>query len=155
MLCTPQSYVHPRQRHPRQHRHQKAVKGGVGHGATAGKEPRALSGACLYGWYYDTQAMFNTQNKHKARWKRWRKAFETVLIRAQHPEGFWQTNGHHKIGTHDTPGRILSTCLAALQLEVYYRYLPSVDMKKVNEFNLDDNEIEQVGEEGMVIEIGE
>lgn len=107
----------------------------------------------LYGWYYDTQAMFNSANVDKARWKRWRKAFETVLIRAQDEEGYWETTGHGTGAT--TPGRVLSTCWAALQLEVYYRYLPSYDMKKINQFAIDVGDgIDGLGNDGgMVIEI--
>jgi len=106
----------------------------------------------LYGWYYDTQAMFNSQDVDKNRWKRWRKAFESVLIRAQHDEGYWETTGHGTGAT--TPGRVLSTCWAALQLEVYYRYLPSYDMEKIKKFAVDAGDaIDEVGSGGMVIEI--
>jgi hypothetical protein len=107
----------------------------------------------LYGWYYDTQAVFNTQNTDKERWKRWRKAFETVLIRAQHEEGYWETTAHGTGAT--TPGRVLSTCWAALQLEVYYRYLPTFDKTKVDKF-VEEDGIDAVGGGeggGMVIEI--
>ena len=107
----------------------------------------------LYGWYYDTQAIFNTQNTNKERWKRWRKAFETVLIRAQHEEGYWETTGHGTGAT--TPGRVLSTCWAALQLEVYYRYLPTFDKAKVDQF-VEEDGIDALGggdDGGMVIEI--
>ena len=117
----------------------------------------SLGSKNLYGWYYDTQAIFNSQNKEKARWKSWRKAFESVLIRAQHDEGYWETNGHGTGPT--TPGRVLSTCWAALQLEVYYRYLPTFDKAKLDKFAADDaaEGIDGVGDGdggGMVIEIG-
>ena len=91
------------------------------------------AGQCLYGWYYDTQAIFNDQmasRERKARWKRWRAVFEPALKNAQHRDGYWQTNGHHGIGAHHTAGRVLSTALCILQLEVYYRYLPSLCRKK-------------------------
>jgi hypothetical protein len=107
----------------------------------------------LYGWYYDTQVVFNNSKKDKATWKRWRKAFETVLIRAQNDEGYWETKGHGCGAT--TPGRVLSTCWAALQLEVYYRYLPTFDKSKIDKFALEDG-LEAVGnggDGGMVIEI--
>ena len=35
------------------------------------------------------------------------------------------------VRTEHLPGRILATCWSALQLEVYYRYLPSYDIKKM------------------------
>jgi hypothetical protein len=105
----------------------------------------SIGGKNLYGWYYETQVIFNTQKNNRARWKAWRNAFETALTKTQHPEGYWQTSGQHQIGTHNTPGRVLSTCLCALQLEVYYRYLPSFDIKKVNEFSAIDG-IDLVGD---------
>lgn len=110
----------------------------------------SIGSNCLYGWYYDTQAIFNSQNLDKARWKRWRKAFETVLIGSQKDEGYWETNSHGTGPTTD--GRILSTCWAALQLEVYYRYLPTFDKTQIDKFNESDG-IENVGTGGMVIEI--
>lgn len=112
----------------------------------------SVGSANLYGWYYDTQAMFNSQNVDKARWKRWRKAFETVLIRAQNPEGYWETTSHGTGAT--TPGRVLSTCWSALQLEVYYRYLPTFDRSKLEQID-DADAIGEVGmgDGGMVIEI--
>jgi hypothetical protein len=115
---------------------------------------KSVGSKCLYGWYYETQAMFNSQNVDKKRWKRWRKAFETVLINAQHSEGYWETSGHGTGTT--TSGRVLSTCWSALQLEVYYRYLPSYDMKKIQKFNENGQDnINNVGlkDGGMVIEI--
>ena len=115
-----------------------------------------IAGHCLYGWYYETQVIFNTQKNNRARWKAWRDAFETALTKTQHPEGYWETNGMHQIGTRNTAGRVLSTCLCALQLEVYYRYLPSFDIKKINETSIEDGIEDLVdldGEGGMVIEI--
>ena len=109
-----------------------------------------IAGNCLYSWYYDTQVIFNTQNRHKKRWRAWRNAFETVLIKTQKAEGYWETNGKHHIGTSDTAGRVLSTCFCCLQLEVYYRYLPTFDRSKMDKFAVED---ETVGDGGMTIEI--
>jgi len=62
------------------------------------------------------------------------------LIKSQHNEGYWETTGH---GTGaNTSGRVLSTCWAALQLEVYYRYLPSFDSSKFETITEDDLIIE-------------
>jgi len=84
-------------------------------------------GKSLYGWYYDTQAMFNLQGKE---WRQWQKVFEPVLVKYQHPKGYWAADGHG-FNDKDDAGRILSTCWATLQLEVYYRYLPTYDARKV------------------------
>jgi hypothetical protein len=90
----------------------------------------------LYSFYYDTIAMFNAGGQQ---WKDWLKVYEPVLIRAQHTEGFWQSNKHHGQGT-DLDGRILTTCFALQQLEVFYKFLPTFDMTKVKKhavLNLD------------------
>jgi hypothetical protein len=87
------------------------------------------AGGSIYGWYYDTQAMFNAQGKE---WREWQNVFEKVLISNQHPEGYWAADGHG-FDDKSTGGRILSTCWCALQLEVYYRYLPTYDIKKMDQ----------------------
>jgi len=118
-------------------------------------------GDCLYGWYYDTQAVFNSQSdgSGKAKWRAWHGVFEKVLIRAQNIEGYWETDGQHGIGKSDIPGRVLATCLAALQLEVYYRYLPTFNIKKMDaaaDKDLAAGDIDNVGAAengGLIIEI--
>jgi len=75
----------------------------------------------LYYWYYGTLAMFQLQGE---RWHRWNEALRTQLVATQHqtgplagswdPDPVWGGYG----------GRVYSTALAALCLEVYYRYLP-------------------------------
>lgn len=110
---------------------------------------RELGGKKLYGWYYDTQAVFNNQKNDRAGWKAWRTTFEKVLLRSQNRIGYWETKGH--IGGADIPGRILSTCFCCLQLEVYYRYLPTFDINKMNRVSIEDNgglDVENVGTEG-------
>ncbi len=82
--------------------------------------------ACLYGWYYDTQAMFNQSGKH---WRAWRSQFEPVLMATQQSDGSW---GAGKPGAY-TADRILGTTWCCLQLEVYYRYLPTTDINKMNQ----------------------
>ena len=76
----------------------------------------------MYYWYYGTFAMNQWGGKH---WKDWRKAIETALIPNQHrkdkednffgswdPVGPWGEDG----------GRVYSTAICTLMLEVYYRY---------------------------------
>ena len=75
----------------------------------------------LYGWYYDTQAMFNRGDRH---WGKWRRTFETVLVRSQKMDGHWPGVGAQ------VPDAILATTWSCLQLEVFYRYLPTCDLKK-------------------------
>jgi hypothetical protein len=89
----------------------------------------------LYYWYYATQAMFH---KGGDIWKAWDKSFSTDLVSNQKviPEdqsdyvdhkgqpraiGFWDQYE----GSGKDEGPVFATLLCVLQLEVYYRYLPS------------------------------
>ena len=76
----------------------------------------------LYGWYYDTQAMLY---KGKSDWKNWNKVFQNILVKNQDPKGFWEVDKAPYGFTGDLAGRVYCTTLCCLQLEVYYRYLPS------------------------------
>jgi hypothetical protein len=86
-----------------------------------------------YYWYYISQAKFHEGGDI---WSRWNKLFSPVLVTKQTviskgiedakgrlaDIGFWEMpealSGH-------SDGVVMNTCLAALQLEVYYRYLPT------------------------------
>jgi hypothetical protein len=75
----------------------------------------------FYYWYYATMALHQLQGEH---WQRWNDALRTHLLATQQqagplagswdPDPVWGGYG----------GRIYSTSLATLCLEVYYRYLP-------------------------------
>jgi hypothetical protein len=75
----------------------------------------------LYYWYYGTLAMYQLQGEH---WQRWNAALQKTLIDRQvaagqlsgswDPDCIWAGYG----------GRVYSTAMATLCLEVYYRYLP-------------------------------
>ena len=75
----------------------------------------------FYYWYYATLATFQLQGRH---WDRWNDAVRTQLVASQQkagplagswdPDPVWGGYG----------GRIYSTSLATLSLEIYYRYLP-------------------------------
>jgi hypothetical protein len=75
----------------------------------------------LYYWYYGTLAMFQRQG---ADWEAWNAALQRQLLYTQRydgprrgswdPDPLWGGYG----------GRVYSTAMAALSLEVYYRYLP-------------------------------
>jgi hypothetical protein len=85
-------------------------------------EERPGSGTMnYYYWYYGTLAMFQRQGDD---WPRWNAALQHELLRRQRWDG-------SAIGSWDPDdlwggygGRVYSTALATLSLEVYYRYLP-------------------------------
>jgi hypothetical protein len=85
-------------------------------------------GANMYYWYYGTMTMFQVGGEP---WKKWNTALRDMLCDNQRkdklrdgsekdvdgswdPVGAWATRG----------GRVYSTAVGALCLEVYYRYLP-------------------------------
>ena len=77
--------------------------------------------ANLYYWYYATLAMFQRQGGD---WERWNAALQQELLNSQRFDG-------DAVGSWDPNcvwggygGRIYSTAMATLSLEVYYRYLP-------------------------------
>ena len=88
-------------------------------------------GASLqYYYYYATQCRFHAGGK---RWDSWNRDMKTLYVAAQRIEknavkdpdgrdcdiGWWANADNHT----DRP--VMDTCLAALQLMVYYRYLPT------------------------------
>jgi len=77
--------------------------------------------ANYYYWYYGTVAMFQRQGDD---WTRWNAALQSELLHRQRWDGT-------AVGSWDPDdqwggygGRVYSTSLATLSLEVYYRYLP-------------------------------
>ncbi len=83
----------------------------------------------FYYWYYGTLCMFQMGGKY---WKEWNVAIKKALLEnqrkggpldgsAQDVDGSWDPT---KGGKVHVGGRVFSTALGALSLEVYYRYLP-------------------------------
>jgi hypothetical protein len=83
-----------------------------------------------YYFYYATQVMFHAGGK---RWKRWNDMMKKSYIDAQKiqpraildADGKLQDIGWWENGDNQTDRPVMDTCLAALQLMVYYRYLPT------------------------------
>jgi hypothetical protein len=76
----------------------------------------------VYYWYYATLALFQLQDES---WRRWNVAMKSKLVNSQQsvyaqeagswdPDRLWGGYG----------GRVYSTAMSCLCLEVYYRYLP-------------------------------
>lgn len=80
----------------------------------------------MYYWYYGTLAMFQMGGDY---WKVWNIAMRDTLVERQrldgHARGSWDpVSACGKVG-----GRVYSTAINVLNLEVYYRYLPLFDIK--------------------------
>jgi hypothetical protein len=84
----------------------------------------------LYYDYYATQVMYHLGG---SRWDRWNKKMRDFLINTQatqgHEYGSWWFDDYHSI----PGGRLYTTSLAILTLEVYYRYLPLYSTRAVDE----------------------
>ncbi|MFO7900528.1 MAG: prenyltransferase/squalene oxidase repeat-containing protein [Planctomycetota bacterium] len=76
----------------------------------------------LYTIYYMSLAMFNMGGRY---WKEWNDAFNDALRERQVKEGpeagSWPTDFNY--GRHG--GRVYTTAMACMALEVYFRYLPT------------------------------
>ncbi|MCS7304047.1 MAG: hypothetical protein NZ602_02920 [Thermoguttaceae bacterium] len=75
----------------------------------------------LYYWYYGTLAMFQMGGHY---WKTWNDALQKTLLPRQHTTGPLAGSWDPDTRWDNYGGRVYSTALSALCLEVYYRYLP-------------------------------
>lgn len=94
-------------------------------------EPSTAGGTNMYYNYYATQVMHHYGGES---WKKWNTTMRDHLVKSQakqgHEHGSWHFTGDH--GT-TAGGRLYATTLAAMTLEVYYRYLPIYGSKSVED----------------------
>lgn len=80
----------------------------------------------MYSWYYITQAKFQAGGND---WSTWNATFAPEIIRNQRDDGSWISAGENlppeDHGREVSYGPVYSTTLAALTLQVYYRFLPT------------------------------
>jgi len=103
----------------------------------------------LYGWYYETQAMFH---KSGSDWHKWNRLFQKVLITNQHDDGHWEVGKAPYGFKNDLSGKVYCTTLCCLQLEVYYRYLPTYKVIKGNFIKTAKIDITEDDDVGLIIE---
>jgi hypothetical protein len=75
----------------------------------------------FYYWYYGTLALFQRQGEP---WKAWNSALQEQLLDRQSAAGEFAGSWDADKTWGSYGGRVYSTALATLCLEVYYRYLP-------------------------------
>lgn len=75
----------------------------------------------LYYWYYGTLAMYQYGG---SAWDRWNAALRDLLVGEQVKEGPNAGSWEPRDAWGPYGGRVYSTAVAALSLEVYYRFLP-------------------------------
>ena len=79
----------------------------------------------MYAWYYIAQAKFHQGATH---WSNWNNKFAPQFIRNQNADGSWNSAGLAlKAGAtgREDMHPVYATTLAALTLQVYYRFLPT------------------------------
>lgn len=75
----------------------------------------------LYSNYYTSQILHHFGGENWNRWNsRMRKSLVTAQLSGGHGAGSWYSNRQHDV----SGGRLYSTCMSILILEVYYRHLP-------------------------------
>lgn len=78
----------------------------------------------FYHNYYAAQVIFHQTGGVGPTWCQWNEAARDQLVEMQgrrgHEKGSWWAPKHH----NERGGRLFSTALATMTLEVYYRYLP-------------------------------
>jgi hypothetical protein len=108
----------------------------------------------LYYWYYVTQAKFHAGG---STWDEWNKMFAGTTVNNQvviedaieGPDGKMKDIGYWESpGSKEDYGRPYCTSLCALQLQVYYRYLPTFKSPEQIE-----EETEIAGEDDVQVEI--
>ena len=86
------------------------------------RSPPTAAGYNIYTWYYATLASFHAGGPQ---WEAWNRQLQAAILPLQHRsggplDGSWDPD--RVWGGHG--GRVYATALAALTLEVYYRYRP-------------------------------
>ncbi len=75
----------------------------------------------MYYWYYATLGMYQLQGP---KWDRWNQAMQNTLVPKQRTDGEAAGSWDPECIWGGYGGRVYSTAMSALCLEVYYRYLP-------------------------------
>ena len=80
----------------------------------------------VYYWYYATQVLHNYSG---CQWDTWNRAMRKLLISTQTrnktcANGSWDPDKPAKDQWGPQGGRLMTTALSCLTLEIYYRYLP-------------------------------
>ncbi|MCW8133358.1 MAG: hypothetical protein KIS92_23650 [Planctomycetota bacterium] len=100
------------------------LQGGVEFFIKDGGVPAAAHPEFYY-WYYGTLCAFQQGGDI---WKNWNEGLKAALLPTQRKggdeDGSWDPKGFSTEGAESQGGRVFTTAMGALCLEVYYRYLP-------------------------------
>ncbi len=83
-------------------------------------DPSKEEGADFYYWYYGSYAMYQMGGDH---WSKWVKAMEAAVVKSQRKDGDEKGSWDAKVDPWGhAGGRVYTTALGVLCLEVYFRY---------------------------------
>lgn len=123
----------------------------------AALDPNRSQGACpQYYSYYAAQCRFQAgmcpgaTPKDKRAWQDWNSAMKALYPKTQIVEG---ETGHWTNRDAHGSGDVMSTCLCALQLMVYYRYSPTTQIRQPALREKKPDRIRRVAEVDVVVEI--
>jgi hypothetical protein len=85
------------------------------------QEPPGVGLTNHHYWYFATLALHQAQGDP---WRRWNESLQKTLLATQRVEGSWAGSWDPDAVWGRCCGRVFSTALCTLSLEVYYRYLP-------------------------------
>jgi hypothetical protein len=83
-----------------------------------------------YYWYYGTLALFQVQGEA---WTKWNAALQRQILRLQRTDGPLAGSWDPNTVWGSYGGRVYTTAMAAMSLEVYYRYLPLTALRGARE----------------------
>jgi len=86
----------------------------------------------MYYNYYASMVMYQNDGPKGQLWKAWDEKMRSHLLSTQVKHGKEAGSWHFDGGHGDQGGRVYNTALAAMTLEVYYRYLPVYQQANVN-----------------------
>ena len=81
----------------------------------------------VYHDYYATLALHHTRHHS---WDRWNSKLRDHLVATQSKDGHQRGSWHFKDRWGDIGGRLYTTCMCTMTLEVYYRYLPLYELQE-------------------------
>lgn len=83
--------------------------------------PKLKQSNTSYYWYYGTQVMYHMQGSY---WQEWNAALRDMVVESQIKDGHMAGTWNPVDPWEQRAGRLYSTSLKLLVLEIYYRHLP-------------------------------
>ncbi|MGB6044449.1 MAG: prenyltransferase/squalene oxidase repeat-containing protein [Pirellulales bacterium] len=90
-------------------------------------------GSDMYYNYYSSMVMYQNDGPKGDMWTKWNGVMRDQLVNSQVQDGKEKGSWFFAGGHGSDGGRLYNTCLCAMTLEVYYRYLPIYNQKNVEQ----------------------